>query len=156
SVPELTSVLDRLQRIYGSHKRFQIYDTEFGYQTAPPDTQGGTVSPAVAAVWLNWAEYLHWHNPRIASYDQYLLRDPPPLPGGAPSTAFATGLQTYSGQDKPAMAAFAMPLYLPVTKTASGHPLEVWGCVRPAPPAARTSHQPQTVQIQFRRGQSGS
>ena len=156
SVPNLISTLDRLQGIYGSHKRFPIYDTEFGYQTSPPDTQGGTVSPALAAQWLNWSEYLHWRNPRIASYDQYLMRDPVPVPGAAAYTAFATGLQTYAGQAKPALTSFTMPLYLPVTKTASGHPLEVWGCVRPETTAARTSHRPQFVQVQFRRGQSGS
>ncbi len=86
SIDRLTTALDRMQTVYGSHKRFQIYDTEFGYQTAPPDTQGGAVSPGVAAEWLNWAEYLHWRNPRIASYDQYLLRDPDPV-GPGPYTA---------------------------------------------------------------------
>jgi hypothetical protein len=155
SIDHLTSALDRMQSIYGSHKRFQIYDTEFGYQTAPPDTQGGTVSPTVAAGWLNWSEYLHWRNPRIASYDQYLLRDPPPV-GSAPYTAFATGLETYTGVAKPGLAAFTVPLYLPVTRTASGHPLEVWGCVRPATTAARTTHRPQFVQIQYQRGSTGS
>jgi hypothetical protein len=114
------------------------------------------VSPSTAAAWLNWSEYLHWRNPRIASYDQYLMRDPVPPPGGRPYAAFATGLQTYTGQDKPALASFTMPLYLPATTTASGHPLEVWGCVRPAVPAARTTHRPQFVAIQFRSGNSGS
>lgn len=156
SVPHLISALDRLQGAYGSHKRFQIYDTEFGYQTAPPDTQGGTVSPAVAAGYLNWSEYLHWRNPRIASYDQYLLLDPAPPTNGKPYTAFATGLMTYQGAPKPTRAAFTMPLYLPATRTASGHPLEVWGCVRPATTAARTSHRPQFVDVQFRRGDSGA
>ena len=154
-ISNLISALDRLQGVYGSHKRFQVYDTEFGYQTSPPDTQAGTVSPGVAAAWLNWSEYLHWRNPRIASYDQYLMRDPVPPPGGGPYTAFATGLQTYTGQDKPTLASFTMPLYLPATTTASEHPLEVWGCVRPAVPAARTTHRPQFVAIEYRSGHSG-
>ncbi|MFZ1993564.1 MAG: hypothetical protein WAU75_05595 [Solirubrobacteraceae bacterium] len=156
SVPELITALDRLQSTYGSRKHFEIYDTEFGYQTAPPDTQGGTVSPAVAAGYLNWSEYLHWRNPRIASYDQYLLLDPAPLANGRPYTAFATGLLTSQGAPKPTLAAFTMPLYLPVTRTAAGHPLEVWGCVRPETTAARTTHRPQFVEVQFRRGATGS
>ena len=75
-----------------------------------------------------------------------------PRSGQGPYTAFATGLQTYADVPSPRLAAFTMPLYLPVTTTASGHPLEVWGCVRPATTAARTTHRPQFVQIQFRRG----
>ena len=35
--------------VYGSHTRFPIYSTEFGYQTTPPDTEAGTVSPQQAA-----------------------------------------------------------------------------------------------------------
>ena len=42
-----------------------------------------------------------------------------------------------------------MPLFLPVTMTTQGHPLDVWGDVRPAPNAARTSHRRQVVQIQY-------
>ena len=54
------------------------------------------------------------------------------------------------------MAAYRMPLYLPVSSTAKGHPLVVWGEVRPAPDAAAKTHRPQYVQIQFRAGSSGA
>ena len=44
-----------------------------------------------------------------------------------------------------------MPIYLPVTRTAHGHALVVWGCVRPARVAALSDHHhPQRVRIQFR------
>ena len=124
-----------LQRAYGSNTRFPIWSTEFGYQTTPPDPEAGTVTPTIAAYYLNWSEYLTWLDPRIRSYDQYLLGDPP---GGG----FATGLVTAAGVPKPGYYAFRMPLYLPVTETPTGHPLDVWGCVRPAPSAARTTHTP--------------
>jgi len=35
-IGNLTRSLDRLNRMYGSHKRFPIYNTEFGYITTPP------------------------------------------------------------------------------------------------------------------------
>ncbi len=143
TMPAFQSTLDHLQRTYGSDVKFPIWSTEFGYITNPPNTQY-TVTPAQAAYYLNWAEYLTWEDPRLKSYDQYLLEDPPGDAG------FATGLFTSSGQPKPALAAFRMPLYLPVSSTAHGRPADVWGRVRPAPDAARTTHRRQYVQIQFR------
>jgi hypothetical protein len=143
AIPKLEATLDRLQRVYGSGTKFPIWSTEFGYQTVPPDPEAGTVTPQRAAYYLNWAEYLTWLDPRIRSYDQYLLADPP---GGA----FATGLETAAGVPKPGFYAFRMPLYLPVTSTAAGRPLVVWGAVRPAPDAARQTRRAQSVQIQFK------
>jgi hypothetical protein len=148
AVGKLEGVLDRMQRVYGSSTKFPIWSTEFGYQTTPPDPEAGTVSPQVAAYYLNWSEYLTWLDPRQKSYDQYLLQD-------APNGYFATGLVSANGVPKPGYYAFRMPLYLPVTETAKGHPLDVWGGVRPAPSAAQATHKLQVVQIQFRAGDSG-
>ncbi len=114
-----------MQHVYGSSKQFPIFSTEFGYQTTPPDTEAGTVSPALAAEYLNWSEYLTWRDPRIRSYDQYLLVDPP-------RGNFASALEFSDGTPKPGFYAYRMPIYLPVTATNRGQPLEVWGAVRPA------------------------
>ena len=108
-----------------------------------------TITPALAAYYLNWSEYIAWKDPRIRSYDQYLLEDPP---GDA---AFATGLFTSSGTPKPALAAFRMPIFLPVTVTQKGQPLEVWGCVRPAHYAQLATHQTQQAKIQFHPASGG-
>jgi hypothetical protein len=118
-------VLDTLQRVYGSSTRYPIYSTEFGYQTIPPDGQGGTVTPTVAGRYLNWAEYLSWRDPRVRSFDQYLLID-------APGGGFASALIFANGKPKPGYFAFQLPIWLPVTTTTKGSPLEVWGCARPA------------------------
>ena len=40
-----SQTLDTLQRVYGSHTGFPIWSTEFGYQTTPPDTEGGHGQP---------------------------------------------------------------------------------------------------------------
>ena len=90
-----------------------------------------------------------WQDPRIKSFDNFLIADPP----GA--TVFATGLETTAGVPKPAFDAFRMPLYLPVTSTTSTHPMLVWGDVRPAPDAARTTHRRQQVEIQFKPNSGG-
>jgi hypothetical protein len=144
-MPTLEATLDRLQRLYGSNTKFPIWSTEFGYITNPPNDQY-TTTPARAAYYLNWAEYMTWQDPRLKSFDQFLIADPPG------TTVFATGLKTATGAPKPTLDAFRMPLYLPVTSGTAGHPLLVWGAVRPAPDAARRTHKRQEVQVQFKGG----
>ncbi len=148
-VPKLERTLDTLQRVYGSSTQFPIYSTEYGYQTIPPDPEAGTVDPATAAYYLNWSEYLTWLDPRLRSYDQYLLVDPL-------DAAFASGLKFVNGTPKPGYAAFRMPIFLPVHATRAGHPLEVWGCVRPSHDARLATHKPQSVKIQFRPASGGA
>jgi len=144
AVPELEQTLDGAVSAYGSHVRFPLYDTEFGYQTNPPETIDRAISPTQAAYYANWAEYLSWLNPRIVSWDQYLLADPPP------PSMFDTGLEFSSGAQKdPLYDAFRMPIYLPVTIAKSGKALEVWGCVRPVHYVLQHSRQPQFASIQL-------
>jgi hypothetical protein len=90
---------------------------------------------------MNWAEYLSWRQPGIASFNQYLLQDPG-------SGVFASGLEFPDGRQKPSFGAFRMPLYLPVTSTGRGQTLELWGDVRPA----HFARGPQVAQIQFQGG----
>jgi hypothetical protein len=149
----LWRALDRVQRAYGSQRRLPIYNTEYGYITNPPN-RGTFVSPATAAYYLNWAEYLSWRQPRIASTMQYLLTDPSLGPGFAREGGFASGLQFSDGRAKAAYAAYELPLFLPVSTSRPGHTLEVWGCVRPSRYAILDSGQPQTAQIQFARSPS--
>ena len=148
--------LDRLQRVYGSDERFPIYDTEYGYITHPPNVKA-YVSPATAAYYINWAEYLSWKQPRVASTMQYLLNDPAISDGKPTFGGFASGLVFSNGKPKPVYAAYRLPLFLPVTSTRRGRSLELWGCVRPARYAiVDAGEQPQTAQIQFARSGSGT
>jgi hypothetical protein len=146
SIGKLESTLDRANRAYGSHTRFPIYSTEYGFQTNPPEhpvpNQVFPLPPSVAATYMNWAEYISYKNARIMSYDQYLLVDPP---GGN----FASGLEFSNGARKPGYDAYRMPLYLPVTSVKKAAALEIWGGVRPA-------RQSGTAQIQFQPGSSGA
>jgi hypothetical protein len=143
ALPLAISLIDHLQRVYGSHTTFPIWSTEYGYLTNPPNPQF-TVTPQQAAFYLNWAEYITWSNPRLQSFDQYLIEDPPS------KIPFSTGLRTSTGEAKPTLAAYRMPLYLPVSTTDKGGQLLVWGQVRPAPTVKRKTGRTQNVAIQFR------
>jgi hypothetical protein len=146
ALPNLERTLDRLQGLYGSSKRFALYSTEFGYQTNPPEKIARAVNTSTASLYLNWAEYISWRDPRIRSYDQYLLSDPVTANalGG-----FATGLELADQTPKPTYDAYRMPLYLPSSHAAKGKAVEVWGCVRPAPYARRDSGRQQTARVEF-------
>lgn len=163
NLPRFASTLDRIQRIYGSRTHFRIYNNEYGYITNPPNhsltplnPHGQFVSPATAATYMNWAEYLSWRNPRIASTMQYLLVDPNPRM--APEFGgFASGLIFYGGKRKPGYDAYRLPLFLPITTARSSRQsLEVWGCLRPAAYARLDTGTPQRVQIQYQRGSHGA
>jgi hypothetical protein len=154
-LPNLTRTLDRLNAVYGSHNHMPIYNTEFGFQTNPPQAECGCVflSPSTASYYLNWSEYLEWANPRVSSDAQYLLYDAPGPPGHATTqSVFSSGLAFLTGTPKADYAAFQLPLYLPSTSTSSGRSLTVWGQVRPAPYAQRDTGSQQQVQIEFNSG----
>ncbi len=122
-VGTLERTLDRLNRVYGSHKRFSIWNTEYGFQTSPPEPAGPkVVSTATAALYVNWAQYISYKNPRIASYDQYLLQDPPSYAG-----LFDSGLEFNDGSHKPDYAAFQVPVFMPKTTVSKPSTLQVWG-----------------------------
>ncbi len=142
-VPRLERVLDRLNRVWGSHTKFPIWNTEYGYRTHPPDPRVRT-SQATAALYMNWAEYLSWRNPRLVSYDQYLLIDPS-------SGVFASGLELPNGRAKATYGAYRMPLFLPAGSTRHGRRLQVWGGVRPAADAQAQTGHAQQVAIQFQK-----
>jgi hypothetical protein len=141
TLPHLEKVLDTIQRDYGSSKQFDLYSTEFGYKTNPPFPAAPSLQQAAA--YLNWSEYISWSDPRIRSYNQYLLADPPPT-----ASHFDTGLEFVNGTLKPSYGAFRMPIFLPVTTGSAGTPLTVWGAVRPA----HFASGPQHVSIELRAG----
>jgi hypothetical protein len=153
TLPKLFTTLDRLQEDYGSHKRFDVYSTEYGYQTSPPDTQTGYVTPRKAAVWLNWSQYISWRLPRLLSYDQYSIQDPPPVPGKR-YNRFASGIVTYKGKRKPGWYAIRMPIWLPSSHQAKGSSTEVWGQVGPAKTYPSSKRAP--AEIQFKPSSGGA
>jgi hypothetical protein len=148
--------LDRLTAAYGVHEQLAIWDTEYGYQTSPPHRITAAdsrpwPSPTLAADYDNWAEYLHYENPRIKSFAQYLLQDAQPALKSDDYGGFASGLISYAGVPKADYAAFRMPLYLPRTTAGSASDrLQVWGAARPAAALIGSSPAKLSVTLQFR------
>jgi hypothetical protein len=145
----LESTLDRANRAYGSGKRYTIYNTEYGEITNPPRGGHGYPSPATAATYINWAEYLSWKSGRVASYMQYLLKDPAPNQGAY--SGFASGLEFSNGKQKATWPAYQLPVYMPSTSFSRNANAEIWGNARPAPFMNKDGHGNQFVSIQVDR-----
>jgi hypothetical protein len=154
-IPQLVTVLDRVQEVYGSDKQLPVYNTEYGYITNPPNPGTEYPSPVTAARYLNWAEYLTWRNPRIATTMQFTLFDGGTGKNAVHNVGFTTGLLFSDGTPKATFYAYRMPLFMPTTRAGPNQPLEVWGCVRPARYAYLDTHHAQYVDIQFRTGARG-
>jgi hypothetical protein len=156
NLPRLEHTLDTANTAWGSHTKYSIYNDEYGYITDPPQQQlKHSVPVKTAAKYINWAEYLSWRSPRVASYSQYLLDDPPPNPitgnGG-----FATGLYTSKGKPKPSLDAYRLPLWLPSTTLKKPGPAKVWGEARPATWTGKDTKHTQIVQVQFQAHGTGA
>ena len=141
-IPSLTGTLDGAFNAYRQRRRIPIYFDEYGYETDPPADFG--VSFALQAAYLNQAEFMAYTNPRVRSYSQFLLRDYPA------SDLFQSGLITEDGEAKPALAAYRIPIHVPVTRSRDGR-FRVWGMLRPG---ARAGVR--TADVQFRARGAGA
>jgi len=135
TIGRLIKALDRAAAVGAIRSGMPVYVTEMGVQSVPNPIFG--VSLAQQAEYDAISEKLAWNNPRVASYDQYLLRDDLPTRSRNPILrwpGFESGLETYQGVEKPAFSGFRLPLA--VTRTHAG--VSFWGIVRPAsdPPSA--------------------
>jgi hypothetical protein len=147
-IGRLTNELTAVTRAWHHTRNYPVWSTEYGFITNPPEKNtSGThyPSPAQAATYLNEAEYLSWRNPRVASYAQYLLADPPLMKGVGP---FASGLVYANGKDKPGYAAYRLPLWLPSMTVNRGAEAQVWGGARPGALDARLGSSARRVTIQ--------
>jgi hypothetical protein len=115
-LPEIRALVTRL---FGASK--QLWLTEYGYQTNPPDTVLG-VSYAKQAQYIGQAALRVWEQRGATVLIQFLVQDEPSIGG------WQSGLYTKTGKAKPARAAFALPL---AQMSRSGTRTVLWGQVRP-------------------------
>jgi hypothetical protein len=91
-----------------------LYDTEYGYETNPPDPYV-PFSPEQQAQFVGWSMYLAYRDPDTVMFAQFLLRDSTPGPGVPGSrqywAPYQTGLYFSDGQPKPAAQAFEVTLW---------------------------------------------
>ena len=139
----LLGVLDRLTRLGAlkpsSGRRLDVFYTEFGYQTNPPDPFAG-VSLAKQRRYLQQAAYLVWRTPRIRGLNQFRLTDGA-LNGFGPNRfrEFQSGLLFRNRRVKPAFRIFRHPFVITGDR--------FWGHVRPG-----DAH---TVRVEHRRRPKG-
>jgi hypothetical protein len=106
-------------RYFGASK--QLWLTEYGYQTNPPDSLLG-VSYARQAQYLSEAALRVWRQRGVTVLIQFLVRDEPNVGG------WQSGLYSVGGTPKPAVHAFSLPL---AQASRSGSRVSLWGMVRP-------------------------
>jgi hypothetical protein len=109
-----------------------LYLTEYGYETSPPDPQA-VFPPSMQAQLLAWAEYLGESNPQVRMWPQFLLRDRPGDPAGPQMRAFGdwqTGLFYADGTPKPAAADFRTPTFATCVPAGKRKMLMLWGRLR--------------------------
>jgi hypothetical protein len=141
--------LDRVLATYAVSRRLPLYLTEYGYETNPPNPYRG-VAPATQAAYLNEAEYLAWLDPRVRALSQFELRDSAPNGAFRPGTVrywstFQTGLEYLDGRAKPALAAYALPIFIPDPRVVPGAAIGVWAMLR-----AAADGTDQHAQVQWR------
>jgi hypothetical protein len=114
--------------------RLPLYQTEYGYETNPPDPTApfGTMEQAR---FIGWSTYLAWRDPNTRMFAQFLLRDidqRDPRRRGTKWSEFQTGLFFSDGTPKPAVQAFRMPFWAQVQDAAGQPSVLLFGGVRPA------------------------
>ena len=132
-LPALADTLDRLVRMGRlSPANRNIWVTEYGYETNPPDTDE-KYTPGDQARFLPWAEYLAWRVPTVQSFAQFLLRDLPPgafRVGASRKRAFGewqSGLVTTDGRAKLGFAHFRAGIFV---ERAAHRRLRIFGRLR--------------------------
>lgn len=121
SLDRVARALDRAAALGRVRRGLGIYNTEYGFQSDPPDRRLGAPLSRIPA-FLNEAEWMTYRDRRVKSWSQYALRDDTDLDG------FQSGLYFASGERKDRVyAAYRMPLFV---RLLGEREVEVWGGVR--------------------------
>jgi len=132
----LMELLRDLHREGRTERRWDVWFTEYGYETRPPDPFQ-LYTPAQQARFMGWSTYLAWKTPGVRSHAQFLLRDIDAAESGRqPGTRgfwrdFQMGLFSHEGEAKPSAEAFKLPFFV-TEREVDGQRLTVlFGGVRP-------------------------
>lgn len=129
--------------------RLDVYYTEFGYQTDPPDPIAG-ISLARQDRYLQDAAYVAWRTPRVRGLNQFRLTDGAiDGDGAAALREFQSGLLFRNNRPKPAFFSFPHPFAVSSGRPRRGSSIRLWGQARPG-------DGPYDVVIERRSGTRGS
>jgi hypothetical protein len=137
-MPRLHRLIDGAARRGRVARGRGIYVTEFGYQSRPPDNVSN-VTPVQQGQYINESDRLFYADSRVKWVGQYELVDVPQ------KDEFNSGLRFVGGRDKPAYAAYRMPI---VVTRRSATSVEVYGQSRPGD-ASTVAIQAQAAGGQF-------
>lgn len=115
----------------GAGGRLDLFFTEWGFETNPPDPFSG-VSLSAQASWLQQGAWLAWRQPRVKMLLQQLWRDEPVRDRGRGLDAYSghqSGLYFYDGRRKPARETWPQPFWTTLSRGSTEATL--WGQVRP-------------------------
>ncbi|MEX2193991.1 MAG: cellulase family glycosylhydrolase [Thermoleophilaceae bacterium] len=110
-----------------------IYYTEFGYQTDPPDPHEG-ISRKRQDDYLQEAAFMTWQQPRVRGNTQFRLTDGELRRGERGRARYfeiQSGLLSSRGRPKPSYYNFFDPFWIENTRPRAGEPVLFWGQVRP-------------------------
>jgi hypothetical protein len=167
-LPRLTRTLNRLVAMRRVDPKVRdVYLTEFGYESNPPDPVKPW-TPDEQARFINWAEYLAWKDPSVRSFPQFLLTDMGRVSqsdaarGKREYGDWQSGLYFHDGSAKPAASTFPLALHVDCTRQLAknrGKLLVIWGHVRAgggrrlvALQQGRTAFNPAASAATLRRG----
>jgi hypothetical protein len=119
TLAHLSQIRNDVTRYFGA--RTQLWLTEYGYQTNPPDRILG-VRPSVQAAYVGQAAYEVWRHSGVTMLIHFLVRDEPE------TARWQSGFFNEHGAAKPAYRAFGLPL---VQISRRGTRTVLWGQVRP-------------------------
>jgi len=128
-LPRLTGLLRRLHDAGRTRESLELYLTESGYQTNPPDPTW-QVSLADQARWLPEGERIARAQPSVRGVAQFLVRDLGQRPGADARSRwrdYQSGLRFIDGSPKPAHRGFALAL---VAHRAGAGRVTFWGLLR--------------------------
>jgi hypothetical protein len=148
SLGRISGALDRAASRGRVRRGLGIWNTEFGFQSDPPDPYFGARLSRIPT-WLNESELISFANARVKSWSQYALIDDPLRAGRGRErySGFQTGLYFSDGRRKNAVYdAWRVPL---VVRLRGRTTIEAWGAVRPEGSVGRT------VELQQRLGGGG-
>ncbi len=153
NISELASMLDGIAAKTARVKPgMDILNSEFGFETNPPDPHSG-VSLDTQARYNLLGELQSFLNPRIVGTSQFLLYDVGPRRQNSTGSkaywsTYQSGLYTAGGTAKPAYTSYVLPFLVVPTSTvdpSTGRPvLTMWGGLRFRPEGAAD-----TFQLQF-------